>query len=146
MASSQSLRIGFFNINGLIGNKTFDPTFSKIIQNYDIVGLTETWHTNNECLEKIKHNFPKKYCYLENARKNMHKKSKRNSGGIVLFYKETLKKLIKPQKKADNMLWIKIDKEGLNIEKDLNIGVIYNSPLLIQKNKTPIFLPTYKQK
>ena len=129
MAPSQKLKIGFFNINGLIGDKTFDPTFKNIIEKFDIIGISESWHTNNECLTKIKQNFPNNYLYFENARKDRHKKSKRNSGGIVLFYKESLRKIVKPQKKAKNMLWIKLDKEGLNIEKDLYIGTVYNSPI-----------------
>ena len=137
MTCPQRLKIGFFNINGLIGNKTFDPAFVKITENYDIIGITETWHTNDECIQKIKKNIPPKYRYFENARKNKHKKSKRNSGGILILYKDSLEGVITLlDKKIDNMLWIKIYKKGINTEKDLNIGVIYNSPINSSYAKT----------
>ena len=88
------LRICFLNINGFVGQKTYNPEFSKLFQASDILCLTETWHTNKECIKKVKKNIPPNYLYVENARKNKDKKSKRNSGGIIIFYRQDLHKHI----------------------------------------------------
>ena len=66
----KKIKIGFFNINGLIGETTFNPDFSDIIKKYEIIVLTETWHDKVECINKIKGNFPDDYKFIENARKN----------------------------------------------------------------------------
>ena len=124
------LKLGFFNINGLVGETTYTNDFIEIITKYDIIVLTETWHKNDECIKKIKGNFPKDYMFIENARKNKHKKSKRNSGGILVCYKKHLYKHITTiDKKSENMIWFKIKKEYLNIDKALIIGGIYISPI-----------------
>ena len=81
MTFSLNLKIEFFNINGFIGTKTIDPTYAETIKKYDIIALTETWHEDVNCIKKLKENIPEGYLYYENARKNKHKKSKRNSGG-----------------------------------------------------------------
>ena len=86
------LRIGFFNINSLVGDTTSDPDFKSFIDKYDIISLSETWHQNEECINKIKQNFPTHFRFIKNARKKKHKKSKRNSGGILLCYKKYLHK------------------------------------------------------
>ena len=72
------LNIGFFNINGIIGRKTFDPSFTELIKKYDIIPLTETWRTNDACIQNLKENIPDNFLYFQNARTNKHKKSKRN--------------------------------------------------------------------
>ena len=131
------LRIGFFNINGLVGETSFNPEFLELIKRYDILILTETWHQNAECLKKIKGNFPKGYTFIDNARKNKHKKSKRNSGGILLCYKKYLKDgIVTLDKTSKNMIWFKINKEFLNTDKNFIIGGIYNSPINSSYTKT----------
>ena len=47
------LNIGFFNINGILGQKRFDPSFTELIKKYDIIALTETWHTNDTCMQNL---------------------------------------------------------------------------------------------
>ena len=127
---TQKLKIGFLNINGLVGETTFDPDFSEIIKKYDIITLTETWHQKTECINKIKGNFPKDYKFIDNARKNKNKKSKRNSGGILVCYKKRLhENIVTLDKTTENMIWLKVKKEYLNAEKNLIIGGIYNSPI-----------------
>ena len=125
------LKVGFFNVNGLMGDTTFNVDFSKIITKYDIITLTETWHKDAECLKKIKGNFPKDYRFIENARKKKHKRSKRNSGGILVCYKKYLhKNIVTIDKTSENMIWIKIKKDlNLTIDENIIIGGIYNSPI-----------------
>ena len=40
------------------------------MKKYDIIGITETWHTNEACIQKLKNNIPENFCYFQNARKN----------------------------------------------------------------------------
>ena len=49
---------------------------------HDIFGLFETWHTNENCIKKLKPNIPPEYLYFHNARKKNIKR--RNSGGIIV--------------------------------------------------------------
>ena len=129
MRNTTNLSIGFFNINGLIGQKTIDPSFRDLIKKYDVLALTETWHKNETCIQNIKNNIPEEYFFFQNARKNKHKKGKRNSGGILVLYHKDLRKLITlTDNKTANMIWIKIHNEEY-FEKNINIGFIYNSPI-----------------
>ena len=124
------LRIGFFNINSLVGDTTFDPDFLTFIEKYDIISLSETWHQNLECIKKVKQNFPVDFRFIENARKKKHKNSKRNSGGIIVCYKKFLHKHISIiDKKTENMIWIKLNKDFLNQKENLFIGAVYISPI-----------------
>ena len=68
------LRIGFFNINSLVGDTTFDPDFLTFIEKYDIISLNETWHQDLECIKKVKQNFPVDFRFIENARKKKTQK------------------------------------------------------------------------
>ena len=49
-----NLKIGFLNVNGFVGQKTYDPEFNEILEKFDILCLTETWHSNEECIKKVK--------------------------------------------------------------------------------------------
>ena len=139
------LDIGFFNINGIIGHKTFDPSFTNLIKKYDIIALTETWHTNDTCMQNLKENTPENFLYFQNARKNKHKRSKRNSGGIIVLYQKHLTNVISlTDNKTENMLWIKIRNDHC-FEKNINLGVIYNSPLNSSYTKKhTTFIVSYK--
>ena len=125
------LKIGFFNINSLIGETTSDPDFKSLIEKYDIISLSETWHQNSDCIKKIKENFPPNFRFIDNARKKKKKnKCKRNSGGILVCYKQVLHKHITIiDRKTENMIWIKIHKDFLNQKQNLFVGGIYISPI-----------------
>ena len=85
-----NLKIGVLNVNGFVGQKTYDPEFNEILEKFDILCLTETWHSNEECIKKVKKTLSSNFLYFQNARKNKHKRSKRNSGGIIIFYRKHL--------------------------------------------------------
>ena len=68
--------------------------------------------------------------FIDNARKKKHRKCKRNSGGILICYKKNLHKGVAVIDKAtENMIWIKIKKEFLNMKENIILGGIYNSPI-----------------
>ena len=46
MTFTENIKIGFFNINGFVGHKTHDPEFSALVEKFDILVMTETWHVD----------------------------------------------------------------------------------------------------
>ena len=137
-------KLVFFNINSFIGQTTYNPTFQEILKIFDILCLTETWHTDDECIKKLKPNIPPEYTYFHNARKNKNEKSKRNSGGIIIFYQKYLEKYISLyDDKTDNMLWIKKHKNNTNLDNDLYLAAIYNSSNNSSYNKKIVTFLTY---
>ena len=92
-------------INGVVGPTASEPEFLKLIESYDILCLTETWHDNkDDLLNKTKLLCPSGYEFIENARKNRNKKAKRNSGGIVIFYKSIFEnRILTIDKSNDNV-------------------------------------------
>ena len=107
------------------------PSFTNLIKKYDIIALTETWHTNDTCMQNLKENIPENFLYFQNARKNKHKRDKRNSGGIIVLYQKHLTNVISlTDNKTENMLWIKIRNDHC-FEKNINLGVTREEPVFI---------------
>ena len=122
-----TVSIGFWNINGLGKDKYEDPDFRKIIQNYDILCLTETWREDGK--NESNSRPPQGYREKRHNRKQKNKKAKRNSGGISVIYKSFLHDFIKVvDGKDENILWLKIDKKGISSKQDLLLGAVYISP------------------
>lgn len=56
------------------------------------------------------------------------KRAKRDSGGIIVYYKQELSHFITLHKRSDdNLMWIRIDKT-IGLEKDLFMAVCYVVP------------------
>ena len=56
-------------------------------------------------------------------------KKGRSSGGIIVYYKKYLEKLIKINELTPNYIWIEINKELFhNLDKNVKICAIYNPP------------------
>ena len=85
------LKIGFWNINGISEDKISDDLFHREIENFDIVFISETWQTN-ENIEQMKH--PPNYIVKYNCRSKGCKKRGRFSGGILWYYRKSLKNKI----------------------------------------------------
>ena len=77
-----SLRLSLLNIQGLVTrrtNKLKTPELQKVFESSDVVLLTETW-TNDFSDVAVK----KFETYILNRNENKTK-SKRNSGGIIVY-------------------------------------------------------------
>ena len=122
MPPSNYLKIGHWNVNGL-KNKLNDQEFFHIISDYDIIVLTETWLTKHISV-------PNFYAHCQNARK-VNSTCGRYSGGIVILINQKHRKHIKisTKKESDYGLWLKINKDILNLDKNLYIGGIYLPPI-----------------
>ena len=123
-----TIKIGFWNINGLGKKKCKEEDFIKIINGYEIICLTETWGSE----DKSNNNFiiPPGYKAFHHNRKNKHKKARRNSGGILILYKKELHNYLKVKNREyENILWITMDKSLLMTDNNLIIGAVYISPI-----------------
>ena len=70
----------------------------------------------------------KGYNSFGKARTKRNKNAKRNSGGIIIFYKTELKSSISIHDNTDeNILWIKINGNTIENEHDLYVATVYNS-------------------
>ena len=117
-------KIGFWNINGLGKEKYRDEDFVNIVNRYDILCLTETWREDGK-----NHPAPNGYKGKYHNRKHKNTKAKRNSGGILVLYKNELHEYIKViNNKDENILWLRIKKECTGLKSDLILGTVYMSP------------------
>ena len=102
------IKIGFWNINGLGKQKCDEEDLLNIINEYEIICLTETWGDGKNALN---YNIPG-YKAFHHNRINKHKKAKRNSWGILILYKKELQNYLKiKNKENENILCISIDKK-----------------------------------
>ena len=116
------LTISSWNIRGL-GDKYTDELFVQNIKS-DINVLLETWKGENA------------HCQLDgfitvSKSRKKHKKSRRHSGGIILYIKKNIFQGITYIPKATlspNRLWLKLDKNFFGMEKDLYLCAIYIPP------------------
>ena len=85
-----ALRIGSWNVRGLASKRNYklkDQSFVEYLQEYDIIILTETW-TNTKCdLSLPDYN----YFSIHRPRPT---RAKRDSGGIVVYYKNIFFKFV----------------------------------------------------
>ena len=118
-----SVKILSMNICGISDWKLADDIFGLQFKRFDIILLQETWSAEGDdfCLEGYEfHNFP---------RKNRHKWSVRNSGGLGIFVNHNLTEGIHVLKHHEDMsVWLKLDKHYFGLAKDLLIANVYVVP------------------
>lgn len=122
MIKNRYLKIAQWNVNGIKGKLKYQD-FVNSINCYDVCILTETWVT-----EKI--NIDNYYVECLPATK-LKNKPGRYSGGVLVYIKKELGKIIKivKDRKRNYGLWFKIDKSNLLNEKHLYIGAVYLPPI-----------------
>ena len=113
------LSISAWNIHGL-GDKIEDHIFREKL-NSDINILLETWTGENK-----KYILPE-FNTISKCRKTK-KKSRRHSGGIIVYYKKTISRgvtYVNYGSKSENRLGLKLDKSFFNFEHDLYVCAVY---------------------
>ncbi len=99
------LKILAWNIHGL-SDKLGYPDFRSKLTSYDILFLSETWlyEDSDEKMFKIKG-----YVHENFARFKTQKNNQKSSGGIILYFRDALKKHVSVVKRVcDHFLVIKI--------------------------------------
>ena len=115
------LKVGFWNVNGLSGEKSTEDFYLKQIL-FDIIFLSETWYREDSA-DKMLH--PHGYLY-ENVYRKKTTEMKNIWGGFLSTIKKNLKTTFL-EKSSENILWVKIAKGYLHTDKDFYLAGIYNS-------------------
>ena len=85
--------------------------------------MSETWtnRLSNVDLSGLQH--------IHSFRKYQHCRTKRSSGGIVIYIRNEISKGVKVVlNQIDCLIWLKVDKNYFNIEQDLYLGCVYIAP------------------
>ena len=112
-----------WNVEGLTYLKKTIEDFTKIISNYDIICLYETWTGKNS---KITIDG---YKAIHSYRRFQHRRAKRASGGIIIYIKDSMKNGVKlVRNDIDSIVWLKLDKQFFCSKSDRYIAAVYIPP------------------
>ena len=100
-----------------------DPDFQNFVQDYDFLLLTETWHSNVTNLSIDG------YESFSCIRPKANKRAKRDSGGVIVYYRERYRKHLDLLSVNNNgILWFKLQKDFGDFENDIYLCVCYIPP------------------
>ena len=118
------LHLGVWNIEGLT-NKLDNPDFISKIKDFDLISLVETWLPYGN--QKI--NIDGYYSFSKH-RKQKAQNARRNSGGITILVKSSVKKGIKflDRESNEEFVWWKLEKSFLKPNSDIFICSAYVPP------------------
>ena len=126
MRESVLLNFSLLNVQGLVTkytNKLQSEELIEIFQSNDIILLTEIW-TNDLCDISVDG-----FSVFQLNRVEKKHNAKRDSGGIVLYIKNSLMRHCELLKKEnDDVIWLKIDKSLLHLSFDLYLCLCYVIP------------------
>ena len=122
------MRIGSWNVNGLINNLKCNDFRSKL-KKYDIIGLTETHHSSQSNISLAGYDF-----FDSTAVKRLNKG--RKSGGLVIYYKKLYKGKITYIKSASRyIMWVCFKANYFtNLTHDMYIALVYARPNTFREN------------
>ena len=111
------------NIHGLSQDKLSDDILGAMLKGYGIILLSETWTSDHDgfVLEGFEyHNYP---------RKCMHLNSARNSGGLGVFIRQSIREGIDIWCYTENIgVWYILRKPFFGIKHDIYMGNVYIVP------------------
>lgn len=128
-----SFKITSYNIQGMysscFGDKSINPDFLNLVNSSDIVIVLETWSREGNF-----HSIPHYRELCIPSIKNPKVKCGRDSGGIIVLFKENISNYIFPVKKGRSHIWIKLKKELTSSDLDIYLCAIYIPP-----NESPYY-------
>ena len=121
----RSFHISCWNIQGLHSStfelKSGNPEFMNSIKDVDIIVLTETWCQNN----LLTHCPPGYNEVMVPSLKRTNIRKGRTSGGILVWYKESLCHHISPVKQGKSYIWLRLDQTLGITDRDIYVLFIY---------------------
>ena len=113
-----------WNVEGLSERKKADRNFVGFITKYDLVCLQETWTSKKSKIDIDGFSSP-----IHSFRKVQNRRARRNSGGIIIYIKDTIRNGVKLVKNdIDCIVWIKLDKNYFKLEDDWYLAITYIPP------------------
>ena len=125
--SSNRLKISCWNVNGLSKNSVFDNKlqncdFLHQFRDCDVSIMTEIWGSEVNEIPGFD------IIALSPPRKLNTKRSGRSSGGILVAVKRSLTQYFSLIKQTSDYIWVKIDKNILQLDKDILLCSCYITP------------------
>jgi exonuclease III len=119
------IRLSCWNVQGL-QNTMYDDYFRNYIYNNDIIFLTETWLSDN--IDVYSEDF-----YNYHNLRPMHARARRPSGGISILIRHKFRgcndtKSVQIVQEHNCFIWLKLDKEKLNLSRNIYICAVYIPP------------------
>ena len=118
-SSNKYIIIGSLNIQGGFVTKTKLNDFHRLLNSCHIFGVQETWLENQESF---------KVSDFEHFRSERAKgkKARRNSGGVLLFYKKSIAEGVEKQTSANkHFIWVKLKSNFFKLDKDIFLCCAY---------------------
>ncbi len=115
-----------WNIDGVmsssIGNKLQDRNVVAVLQQQDIIGLTETHCSKSDNIQLEGYT-------TSIANRERHPNGRKDSGGVAVLIRNSLRHCtsIVPSASTD-VMWVKMKKECMRLESDIFVGFVYISP------------------
>ena len=121
-----------WNIQGLV-TKLNDDDFISLINNYDLILLTETWTS------KISNIDINGYESINCPRLKCNKRAKRDSGGIAIYYKTKYQNCIELVNiNSKGIVWLKLKRTYFGTVNDLYLCTCYIPPESSNVYKNPV--------
>ena len=106
-----------------LGSKLLDGDFLNLIDKYDFLLFTETWFS------KLSNTDIKGFSVINCPRQKCNKKAKRDSGGVVVYYKDCfIDKIQLVKNDSRGIIWFKLLKQHFGLDQDTFIGLCYIPP------------------
>ena len=123
-----NLRLFDFNVEGL-KSKLEDSSFIKLVQQFDISVLTETWKRDTSKLD------------LEGFRdfsqvRQKHFNAIRHSGGIAVLVKIIMRQGVRLAEDSEGFIRLQLEKSFFNLQNDVSLCRAYIPPSNTTQNTT----------
>ena len=116
------ITIACWNIRG-IADKLYDPDLQLFLLQHDIIILHETMKREDYDIH-----IPG-YTFFHYARKQMHPKAHRPSGGIGILISNTIKDNVEIFCRSEIVVWVRLkSNKYFHIDKDIYVGCVYLPP------------------
>ena len=124
--NSDVLHFGLLNIQGLATSTTdkiHNGELIDIIKKHDIIMFTESWTNELSDIDICG------YDHYDLHRKRKSKNAKRDSGGMIIYYKQELNNYVNFVKSdSDDIMWLKLSGDILPSGVDLYVCLLYAVP------------------
>ena len=115
-----NLRLSAFNVEKL-KSKLEDPCFIKLVQQFDISVLTETWKRDTPKLEL------EGFCNFSQLRQE-HFNAIRHFGGITALVKNTKRQGVRLAEYSEGLIWLLLEKSFFKLQNDVSLCGAYIPP------------------
>ena len=112
-----SLRLLDFNVEGL-KSKLEDPSCIKLVQQFDISVLTETWKRDTSKLDL------EAFSDFSQVRQN-HFNAIRHSGGMTVLVKNTIRQGVRLAEDPEGFIWLRLEKSFFKLQNDVFLCEAY---------------------